>query len=170
MSETPNNSANPTGADGTDPNNPPTLQVVAQYLKDLSFENPRAPESFQGDQAPKIDVNVDVQARSLNNDQYEVELSVAARAKRDDQPIFVVEASYAGVFSITGMPREQLEMVMLVECPRLLFPFMRQIIADATRNGNFPPLMLEPIDFLGIYMANAERARQQQGASEPTDA
>ena len=164
MSDTPQNANSAAGAGAIDPNNPPSLGVMAQYLKDLSFENPRAPMSFQGDGAPKIDVNVDVQARSLNTDQYEVELSVAARANRGDDPVFVVEATYAGAFEIKNLPREQLEMVMLVECPRLLFPFMRQIIADATRNGNFPPLMLEPIDFMGIYVANAEKRRQQQEA------
>ena len=147
------------------------MAIMAQYLKDLSFENPRAPMSFQGDAAPTIDVNVDVQARTLNPDQYEVELSVAARATREGEAVFVVEATYAGAFQIKNLPRDQLEMAMLVECPRLLFPFMRQIIADATRNGNFPPLMLEPIDFMGIYVTNAEKARQQSGQQpEPAPA
>ena len=111
-------------------------------------------------------MNVDVQGRALNDNQYEVELSVAARANRENgDSMFVVEATYAGVFEILNVPREQLEMVMMVECPRLLFPFMRQIVADATRNGNFPPLMLEPIDFMGIYVANAQR-REQQAAGQ----
>lgn len=168
MSDTPQPPAG--GAGAIDPQNPPSLSVMAQYLKDLSFENPRAPGSFQGDGSPKIDVNVDVQARNLSGDQYEVELSVAARAKRDDDPVFVVEATYAGAFEIKNLPREQLEMVMLVECPRLLFPFMRQIVAEATRNGNFPPLMLEPIDFMGIYIANAEKSRQQGAQNQAAPA
>ncbi|MEZ5893533.1 MAG: protein-export chaperone SecB [Parvularculaceae bacterium] len=146
----------------------PSLTVLAQYLKDLSFENPRAPAVYQSTAAPKIDVNVDVQGRGLNQNQYEIELSVAARASREaGEPMFVIEASYAGVFEIVGIPRDQLEVVMMVECPRLLFPFMRQIIADATRNGNFPPLMLEPIDFMGIYVANAQRQAAQRGAAKP---
>lgn len=154
---------------GGNPQEQPSLTVLAQYLKDLSFENPRAPGVYQSNTQPKIDVNVDVQGRALNANQYEVELSVSARANRDNEDaMFVVEASYAGVFEITGVPRDQLEMVMLVECPRLLFPFMRQIVADATRNGNFPPLMLEPIDFMSIYVANAQRrnaeAAQNGGA------
>ncbi len=169
MSETPETPENAGGAAAPDADNAPSMAIMAQYLKDLSFENPRAPASFQGDAAPSIDVNVDVQARGLNPDQYEVELSVAARASRDGDPVFVVEATYAGAFQIKNLPRDQLEMAMLVECPRLLFPFMRQIIADASRNGNFPPLMLEPIDFMGIYVANAERARQEQQA-EPAPA
>lgn len=161
MSETPENNNGATGPGAEAPQNGPSFVVLAQYLKDLSFESPRAPASFQNQQSPRLDVNVDVQGRGLGPDQYEVELSVTARAFRDNDAIFVVEASYAGVFEIKNLPREQLEMVMLVECPRLLFPFMRQIVADATRNGNFPPLMLEPIDFMGIYVANAEKAKQQ---------
>lgn len=171
MSDTPQNPMG--GAEGlgeTGPNPLPSLRILAQYLKDLSFENPRAPEAFQGEKPPTMDVNVDVNARDLTNDQYEVELSVAARAERDDNAIFVVETSYAGVFEIKNAEPEQLEMAMLVECPRLLFPFMRQIVADATRNGNYPPLMLQPIDFLGIYLSNAEKKARQASAAGPTAA
>ncbi|WP_428407298.1 protein-export chaperone SecB [Hyphococcus sp.] len=165
MSDTPA-SPNPNAPEGFDPNAAPTMNVLAQYLKDLSFENPRAPAVYQSNSTPKIDVNVDVQGRGLNQNQYEIELSVAARANRENgDAMFVVEATYAGVFEIINVPRDQLEMVMMVECPRLLFPFMRQIIADSTRNGNFPPLMLEPIDFMGIYLANAQR-RDQQAAGQ----
>ncbi len=161
MSETPEDpNQTPTGEPG---NNGPSFAVLAQYLKDMSFESPNAPASFQTGSPPKMEVNVDVEGRPLAADQYEVELTASARALRDDKVIFVVEASYAGVFEIKNLPREQLEMAMLVECPRLLFPFMRQIIADATRNGNYPPLMLEPIDFMGIFLANKERA--QNGAA-----
>ena len=164
---TPNNAA----PGGIDPNSPPSLAVLAQYLKDLSFENPRAPGVYQSGETPKIDVNVDVQGRALNPNQYEIELSVAARAVRPEQneTMFVAETTYAGVFEIKNVPPEQLEMVMMVECPRLLFPFMRQIVADATRNGNFPPLMLEPIDFMGIYVANA-RKKAAAAAPEPEPA
>lgn len=160
MSETPENGPeNGNGATAADAAGP-SMVVIAQYLKDLSFENPRAPQSFLANVTPQIEVNVDVNARALGDDRYEVELSVAARAKHEGEPIFVVEAAYAGAFEIKGLPREQLEMVMLVECPRLIFPFLRQIIADATRNGNYPPLMMEPIDFFAIYQANAEKVRQ----------
>ncbi|MEM8770011.1 MAG: protein-export chaperone SecB [Pseudomonadota bacterium] len=163
MSDTPQSGNN--GAAGAAPNAAqPSLTVMAQYLKDLSFESPRAPVSFKNAQQPQIDVNVDVQGRSIGTDQYEVELSVSAKASHENEPVFIVEASYAGAFEIKNMPREQLEGIMLVECPRLLFPFMRQIISDATRNGNFPPLMLEPIDFMGIYLAN-QKQRQAAAAS-----
>ncbi len=162
MSETTNNPNAAAAADGFDPQAAPSLTVLAQYLKDLSFENPRAPAVYQSNATPKIDVNVDVQGRGLNPNQYEIELSVAARANRETgEAMFVVEAAYAGVFEIVNVPRDQLEMVMMVECPRLLFPFLRQIVADATRNGNFPPLLLEPIDFMGIYIANSQRREQQ---------
>ena len=165
MSDTPA-APPPNGPEGIDPNAPPSLNVLAQYTKDLSFENPRAPAVFQSNSTPKIEVNVDVQGRALNQNQYEVELSVAARANRENGDArFVVEATYAGVFEIVNVPADQLEMIMMVECPRILFPFMRQIVSDATRNGNFPPLMLEPIDFMGIYLANAQR-RSEQAAGQ----
>ncbi|MEM8936249.1 MAG: protein-export chaperone SecB [Pseudomonadota bacterium] len=176
MSETPptNGGQNPAGTpgqSGQSQENAPSLVVMTQYLKDLSFESPRAPGSFKAGQSPQLDVNVDVEGRTLGPDQYEVELSVAARATAENEPVFIVEASYAGAFEIKNVQREQLEMVMLVECPRLLFPFMRQIVADATRNGNFPPLMLEPIDFMGIYFANKAKAQaSSEGAPAPTPA
>lgn len=148
MSETPTNG---NGDDNTAQAGP-IMRPLAQYLKDLSFENPNAPGIYsEMGAAPQIEVNVDVSARTLGQDHYEVELSVAARAEHDEKPVFVVESTYAGVFLLQNIPAEHLEAVMVVECPRLLFPFLRQIISDATRNGNFPPLMLEPIDFMRIY-------------------
>ncbi len=133
----------------------PGLRVLAQYLKDHSFENPRAPASFrEGDGTPAIEVSVDVNARSLGGAQFEVELSVSARARRAEDVVFVVETTYAGVFEITNVPESQIEPILLIECPRLLFPFARQIVADTTNAGNYPPVMLDPIDFLGIYQRN----------------
>ncbi len=166
MSDTPTppeNGPENSAAGGADNASQPSFFVLAQYLKDLSFESPRAPEIFQNVQSPKMDVNVDVNARNFGPDQYEVELTVSAQAKHNDDAVFIVEATYAGAFEIKNMPRDQLEAVMLVECPRLLFPFLRQIISDATRNGNFPPLMLEPIDFMSIFLTNKQRQQQQAG-------
>lgn len=138
----------------------PSLRVLAQYLKDLSFENPKAPSVYRDmSSAPNIGVNVDVNARALSAEQFEVELSVSARAMKEETAVFVVETTYAGAFEIRGVPQEQLEIVLLVECPRLLFPFMRQIVADVTQSGNFPPVMLDPIDFHAIY-----EHRRAQGA------
>lgn len=174
MSET----TDPNGAQSNNAGNPPgpgpgapTFSVMAQYLKDLSFESPRAPEIFKTSYSPQMDVNVDVNARGFAPDQYEVELTVTAKAVHNNEPIFIVEASYAGAFEIKNMPREQLEGIMLVECPRLLFPFLRQVVSDATRNGNFPPLLLEPIDFMAIYVANKQQQAAQAGAgAAPTQA
>ena len=133
----------------------PSLRVLAQYMKDHSFENPRAPASFRdASGAPGIEVNVDVNARGIGANQYEVELAVSARARRDKDVVFVVETTYAGVFEITGVPEAQIEPILLIECPRLLFPFARQIVAETTTAGNFPPVMLDPIDFMGIYQRN----------------
>lgn len=162
MSDTPqdSNGAAPGAGDA------PMLAVIAQYLKDLSFENPRAPQSFveQGG-APNIEVDVNVNARPIGPNRYEVEVTVGARARRAEEIVFVVETAYAGAFEIQNVPPEQMELVMLVECPRILFPFVRQIVADATRNGNFPPLMLEPIDFFAVYQQSQMRRAQQQRAS-----
>lgn len=145
----------------------PSMSVKAQYLKDLSFENPRAPASFQDTGAqPNFEVDVNVNAAALGQNNFEVELSVSARARRGEDVAFVVEATYAGLFEILNVPADQIEPIMLVECPRLLFPFMRQIVADATRNGNFPPLMLEPIDFFAIYQRN-KLQQAQKAQPEP---
>ncbi|MGE0181644.1 MAG: protein-export chaperone SecB [Parvularculaceae bacterium] len=161
MSETTPNGAEPGQANGQ-----PSLRVLAQYLKDHSFENPRAPASFrEGDSAPGIEVNVDVNARGFGGDQYEVELSVSVRARRAEDVVFLVETTYAGVFEIANVPEAQIEPILLIECPRLLFPFARQIVAETTSAGNFPPVMLDPIDFMGIYQRNmAARAEQDQAA------
>lgn len=154
---------------GAAPGGPPSLVVLAQYLKDLSFENPRAPQSFNdaSGEPPKFDVDVNVNARGLGGTHYEVELSMTARARREQDTLFVVESTYAGAFDIRNVPEDQLEPIMLVECPRLLFPFLRQVVADATRNGNFPPLMLEPIDFFTVYQ---QRKMQQASAQNPQPA
>jgi preprotein translocase subunit SecB len=150
---------------------PPSLVVVAQYLKDLSFENPRAPQAFQDIAPPQIEVDVNVNARNIDRTIYEVELSVSARARRGSEMMFVVETTYAGAFEIRNVPTDQLEMIMLVECPRLLFPFLRQIVSDATRNGNYPPLLLEPIDFFAVYQQKALQQQQQaQKSQQPVSA
>ena len=165
MSETPGNSGVAPDAQGQAA---PSLRVLAQYLKDQSFESPKAPQSFnEAATPPAIEVNVDVSGRGIGPDQYEVELSVSARAKRNDEVIFVVETTYAGAFEIKGVPAEQMEPVMLVECPRLLFPFLRQIIAETTIAGNFPPIMLDPIDFFAIYQ---QRKMAEGAQGEPASA
>lgn len=139
----------------------PAMRVMLQYLKDLSFESPSAPDSLRANlPSPEVEVSVDVNARRLGNDQYEVELACNATSTREGQPVFVVEANYAGLFMIQNVPEDQMEPLLLVEAPRLLFPFARQIVANATKEGGFPPLLLEPLDFGGMYRMQRERAAQ----------
>ena len=141
-----------------------SLAVNAQYIKDLSFENPRAPASLvaTGTQ-PQIDVNVNVNARGLQPNVYEVTLSIRADAKIGGEAAFIAELEYAGVFTLAGAPEEAVRPVLLIECPRLLFPFARQIVADVTRDGGFPPLFLNPIDFVALY--RRQFALQEQPAA-----
>jgi preprotein translocase subunit SecB len=142
----------------------PQAGVIAQYTKDLSFENPNAPESFQtiANSQPKIDVNVGVNGRKLNEETYEVELKISATAKQGDDSTFVVELVYAGLFGLRNVPEDVIQPFMLVQAPAILFPFARRIIADATRDGGYPPLLLEPIDFGGLYQ---QQMAQQQAAA-----
>jgi preprotein translocase subunit SecB len=138
------------------------IQVNTQYVKDLSFENPNAPQSLvpQATQ-PNIEVNVNVQARGLGPQVYEVVLSITCTAKHETMTAFIVEVAYAGVFTLTGVPAEHVHPLLLIECPRLLFPFARALVANATREGGFLPLLIQPIDFLDLYR---RQAAQQGGA------
>ncbi|MDI7863043.1 protein-export chaperone SecB [Rhizobiaceae bacterium n13] len=142
----------------------PTLNILAQYIKDFSFENPGAPRSLQArENAPAININVNVNANPLSESDFDVVLSLNAEAKDDNKVLFHCELVYGGVFRITGFPQEHMLPVLFIECPRLLFPFARQIIADATRNGGFPPLMIDPIDFAQMFTQRMaeEQARGQ---------
>ena len=130
----------------------PSLNILAQYIKDLSFENPGAPRSLQArDKAPAININVNVNANPLSETEFDVVLTLNASAKDDDKILFNVELAYGGVFRVSGFPQEHMLPLLFIECPRLLFPFARQIVADATRNGGFPPLMIDPIDFAQMF-------------------
>lgn len=130
----------------------PTLNVLAQYVKDLSFENPGAPRSLgQRDKAPQIGINVNVNANPLSQTDFDVNLTLNAEAKDGANVLFNVELVYGGVFRIANFPQEHMLPLLFIECPRLLFPFARQVIADATRNGGFPPLMIDPIDFAQMF-------------------
>ena len=170
MSETGNDApANPNGGDQPQqaPQGP-AMRVLNQYVKDLSFENPNAPAAVRPDQpTPEVEIGVDVNARALGPDQYEVELSCSATARREGQVVFVVETNYAGLFHVSGVPQEQMEGVLLVAAPQLLFPFARQVIATAVRDGGFMPLMLEPLDFAGMYQMQKARAAQQASSGAP---
>ena len=153
---------NDTGAPAIDPNAGPSLNVLAQYVKDLSFENPNAPNSLAPQETqPQISINVNVGAQPLSATEFDVELKLEARAAIGETLIFNVELLYGGLFRIQNVPEEHLHPFVLIECPRLLFPFARQILADQTRNGGFPPLMLDPIDFVALYQQNAATAATQ---------
>ena len=137
----------------------PRVSVRTQYVKDLSFENPGAPKSLSDNTgSPKIQVNVDVESKPLGGNHYEVALQITASGKKNEASVFVVELVYAGLFALENIPKERLEPVCLVECPRLLFPFARRVIADATREGGFPPLLLDPIDFGRLYRQHRSNA------------
>jgi preprotein translocase subunit SecB len=143
---------------------PSSLSVLAQYIKDLSFESPGAPNSLRGrDTAPGIAINVNVNANPLSENQFDVNLTLNAKASFDKEVLFNVELVYGGVFAISGFPQEHMLPILFIECPRLLFPFARQIIADATRNGGFPPLMLDPIDFAQMFQ---QRMAENQAAAK----
>ena len=142
----------------------PGIRILAQFIRDLSFENPRAPDSLRGGAAqPQIDLGVEMNARSREDGFFEVDLKLSAKANRDDGPIFVVELLYGGLFQIGGVAAEDMEPVLLIECPRYLFPFARRVIADVTSEGGFPPFLLDPIDFAGVYTTRKAQGEQEVG-------
>lgn len=142
----------------------PSLSILAQYTKDLSFENPGAPRSLQArETAPAININVNVNANPLSDSDFDVVLTLNAQAMDGDKVVFAAELVYGGVFRITGFPQEHMLPVLFIECPRLLFPFARQVIADVTRNGGFPPLMIDPIDFAQMF---TQRIAEEQTRSK----
>ena len=143
----------------------PSVHVLAQYIKDFSFENPNSPASLRDGSQPKIDLQLDVNARAMEDPTvFEIDLKINAKSEREDQVLFVAELVYSGLFQFTNIPAENLEPMLLVEAPRILFPFARQIIADVTRNGGFPPLMIDPMDFAALYMAQRQNAGETANA------
>jgi preprotein translocase subunit SecB len=148
-----------------DPLEAQPLIINAQYVKDLSFENPRAPQSLtQPGAAPEVAINVDIKARNLGAGVFEVVLTVNVDARAQNEPIFLVELAYAAVVTVRNTPEAMLPGLILVETPRLIFPFARAIIADATRDGGFPPLMINPIDF-GELLRRQPHAFAEVGAA-----
>lgn len=130
----------------------PTLQVLTQYTKDLSFENPGAPESLVVKGQPQIGIQINVGAKPMRDgSEYEVELKVEAKAELNGKTLFALELVYAGIFRAQNVAQETIHPFVLIECPRMLFPFARQIVADTVRNGGFPPLMIDPVDFVTLY-------------------
>jgi preprotein translocase subunit SecB len=154
-------------ADPSAQNQPPQpqLSVLAQYIKDLSFENPNAPQSMNMAQQPQINIQINVSARRLADTDTEVSLKLEGRAESGGSVIFSFDLDFAGVFRVQNVPPESMNPLIMIECPRMLFPFAREIIASTVRNGGFPPLMLDPIDFVALYR---QRLAQQQPANSPT--
>lgn len=149
-----------TGAKATQPQ----LTVLAQYIKDLSFESPTAPQSLQGPgQNPQLKVGVNVNAGPRAEDTYEVALQLEVHARSDQGVIYNVELVYGGLFRLKGVPQNLLQPVLFVDCPTILFPFLRRVLADVIRDGGFPPLMLDPIDFGRLY---AQNLTQAEGAAK----
>lgn len=138
------------------------FEILAQYVKDLSFENPQAPQSLRADaKPPEVSMNVDVRAVKIQDNVYECLLRFKVDAMSGEAPAFLVELVYGGLFRLSNAPADAVEPIILIECPRFLFPFARRILADATRDGGFPPFMLEPIDWANLY-----RQRKAQAASD----
>lgn len=140
----------------------PAVGLISQYVKDFSFENPNAPAIYQSQTQPQIDVQFNIGSGQVGEDVYEVALKIEVRAEAEDQVAFIVDLTFAGLFGIRNVPAEHLQPFLLGEAPRLIFPFARRVLADAVRDGGFPPLLLEPIDFAALY--------QTQQAAEGTPA
>jgi preprotein translocase subunit SecB len=162
-------------ADGQEAQQPPQVQmkVLGQFIRDMSFENVMAQKGVSGEVQPdvSVQVNLDAKKRPAEN-QYEViiKLTITSKAKQGGEQLFLMELEYAGIFLITGVADEQLHPFLMIECPRMLFPFLRRIVSDVTRDGGYPALNLETIDFLQIYRSELARRQQQQaeeGSAKP---
>lgn len=146
----------------------PAINALAQYAKDLSFENPNAPRSLQPQEGgPQINIQVNVNAQQIAEADFEVELTLEGDAKIKNEVLFAFELKYAGIFRMRNIPQDQIHPAVMIECPRLLFPFARQIVAEAVRNGGFPPLYIDPIDFVGLYRQKMMEAQGAEGAPGP---
>jgi preprotein translocase subunit SecB len=150
------------GGNGAD-DGQPQVSILAQYVKDLSVENPSAPQVYSWQVQPQLEVQFNLNVQPGGDNAHEITLKFDISARSDNGVHFVVDLSYAGLFAIQNVPQEALSPFLLIEAPRLLFPFARQVISDAIANCGFPPLLLDPIDFAAAYMAQVEAAQQQAG-------
>lgn len=168
MADEPPGTPAPVAAPGAEQ---PKLMLHSQFLQDMSFENPQGAKSFsKADIKPQVQVNLNVDSRKLGETLYEVSLKINANAKQDEEDCFLTEIDYRGVFSLTGIEENLIPQILLIEGPRTIFPFARRIIADAVRDGGFPPLMLEPVDFVSLYRQHAtRRAAEVEGGDKGAD-
>jgi len=168
MTDTPDMATEPQATPEANPaQSGPAIRVINQYIKDLSFENPGASVEEQ----PNIELGIDVGATPKNqaDNIYEVTLKLQARAGTKDTALFLLEMDYAGLFQVNGFSQADLEPILLIECPRILFPFARRIIADISAEGGFPPLRIDPVDFAALYSTQRKRAAEAQAAQEPAE-
>ena len=154
------NDAAPNGAD-----NQPSAGIITQYVKDMSVENPNAPDVYQWTEQPQVDLQFNIGANKVSDEVTEVELKVNLTAKTDKGHAYLVELVYCGLVGLRNIPEEQAHAFLFAEAPRLLFPFARSIIADAVRDAGFPPMMMDPIDFNGLYIQQLQAKRQQEEAA-----
>lgn len=141
----------------------PVAGLLSQYIKDLSVENPRAPESFSWNEQPSLDVQFNIGARKISDEVSEIELKVNVSAKASQGTLYIVELAYCGLIGMRNMPDDQMHAFTYAEAPRILFPFARRVISDAVRDAGFPPLLLDPIDFNGLYVQQLQQQAQQVG-------
>ncbi len=166
--ETNGNVSNGNGAaDGTPVQ--PSLQILTQYTRDLSFENIAAQKGIASEGKPDVKVQVNIDAQQRPQDRYEVSLKLKVNSAIAEQAVFILEIDYAGLFLIKNVPAEQLHPLLMIECPRLIFPYLRRIVSDVTRDGGYPPLNLDQVDFLALYRAEIAR-RQAEAGKTPAQA
>jgi preprotein translocase subunit SecB len=145
------------------------LNVLGQYIKDFSFENPNAPRSLAPTETqPAINIQINVGVQQLAPTDYEVTLKLEGKADSAGTVLFAFDLTFAGVFRVQNVPAEMLQPLIMIECPRLLFPFAREIVATAVRNGGFPPLLLDPVDFVALYQQRAAQTQPPQAAASPS--
>jgi len=145
--------------------NQPTIGLITQYVKDLSFENPNAPQVYQWQEQPEIDIQFNISSEKAADDVYEMALKIEVKAKAAQGTAFAVDLIYGALFGIRNVPEDQIQPFLYAEAPRLTFPFARRVLADAVRDGGFPPLLLDPVDFGGLYMQQAQA--REAAESEP---
>jgi len=153
------------GKNGNGADTQPVAGLLSQYIKDLSVENPKAPDSFQWTEQPQIDVQFNIGARKINDEISEVELKVSASAKTAQGTAYIVELAYCGLIGMRNMDEDQKHAFTYAEAPRILFPFARRVISDATRDAGFAPLLLDPIDFNALYMQQLAQKQQDEAAA-----
>lgn len=154
----------PLGANGAD--NQPAVGIVNQYVKDLSVENPNAPEVYQWKESPKIDLQFNIAANSVSAEMHEVELKITLTASADKGNLYIVELVYAGLVGVRNLPDEQTHAFLFAEAPRILFPFARRIVADAVRDAGFPTMLMEPVDFNGLYLQQMQAQQDKVESGE----